>query len=432
MIKTSVIVPVYNTQSYLEECINSIYAQTQKEIEVIAVNDGSTDKSLQKLNEMKEKYPDLIIVNQQNRGPGGARNAGIRLAKGEYIYFCDSDDFLCDYDALNKCYQYAAKNELDVVMFDARVCGNYNYNEKIFGNRSCIINRKYEPVSGKDFIIENFAESFCPSPDLVYIRAEMLHKKDICFLNNVYYEDTLFFCMIMMSAERVMYIPETYYARRYRNDSIMTSAYDKKHFQDRLTIALEIEKLVCPKEIKTVFHQIAVNILKSSLELGIQNNMFRNKNNLDKMYQASKYICRNKTFRELDIIYQSTVLCGVTDKNIKSIRDSALADIFSKLKFGMAGNVIGIYGTGKEAERLFGEYEDFGEDIKAKLIYIMTKPTFKYFRGQKVVGLEDIAGMELDYILIASSAYEQQIERSIRGLYSDKYDVIKLYSELGF
>ena len=106
MKRTSIIVPVYTTESYLMECFDSIYAQNQKEIEVIAVNDGSTDCSLCILEEIKKEHSDLIIVSQENKGLGSARNKGLEIATGEYIYFVDSDDYLAD-KTLETCYQYA-------------------------------------------------------------------------------------------------------------------------------------------------------------------------------------------------------------------------------------------------------------------------------------------------------------------------------------
>ena len=93
-IKTSVIIPVYNAAEYLEECFNSIFSQTQKEIEIIAVNDGSTDGSLELLENIKRAHPEIIIYSQDNQGPGGARNKGIELSKGEFVYFLDSDDYM--------------------------------------------------------------------------------------------------------------------------------------------------------------------------------------------------------------------------------------------------------------------------------------------------------------------------------------------------
>lgn len=113
MIKTSIIVPVYNTAPYLRDCFDSIFAQTQKEIEVIAVNDGSTDNSLSVLGAVKAEHTELIIFSQENQGLGAARNKGMELATGEFIYFIDSDDCLIS-DAMEICYHYAKMNDVDV------------------------------------------------------------------------------------------------------------------------------------------------------------------------------------------------------------------------------------------------------------------------------------------------------------------------------
>ncbi|MBR2740742.1 MAG: glycosyltransferase family 2 protein [Oscillospiraceae bacterium] len=97
----TVIVPVYNTEKYLSRCVESIMEQTYKEIEVILVNDGSTDNSLSVCNKLCEKYPQLIIVDKVNGGLGSARNAGIKMAKGDFIAFLDSDDWVAA-----DCYEY--------------------------------------------------------------------------------------------------------------------------------------------------------------------------------------------------------------------------------------------------------------------------------------------------------------------------------------
>ena len=118
MIKTSIVIPVYNTAPYLKECIDSVLNQTQKEIEVIAVDDGSTDNSLEILHELQKKHPQLTVIHQENLGVGGARNTGMALAVGEYIYFLDSDDYIAE-NALEICYACASENNLDVVLFDS-------------------------------------------------------------------------------------------------------------------------------------------------------------------------------------------------------------------------------------------------------------------------------------------------------------------------
>ena len=94
MTKISVIIPVYNSEKFLKKCLDSIINQTLNDIEIICIDDGSTDKSLRILNNFADKDNRITIINQKNSGPSAARNKGIENAKGEYIGFVDSDDWI--------------------------------------------------------------------------------------------------------------------------------------------------------------------------------------------------------------------------------------------------------------------------------------------------------------------------------------------------
>ena len=113
MVKISIIVPVYNTEPYLEQCLDSIINQTLEDIEIICVNDGSTDNSLSILEEYASKDNRIRIINQENKGQGFARNNGLKNVNGEYVLFVDSDDWI----ELNTCEAlYKKVNELDLDM----------------------------------------------------------------------------------------------------------------------------------------------------------------------------------------------------------------------------------------------------------------------------------------------------------------------------
>ena len=103
MTKISIIIPVYNTEQYLEQCIDSILNQTLKDIEIILINDGSTDKSYNILKKYEKKDSRIVVINQKNKGQGEARNIGIKIAKAPYIAFVDSDDFISPF-MLQKLY----------------------------------------------------------------------------------------------------------------------------------------------------------------------------------------------------------------------------------------------------------------------------------------------------------------------------------------
>lgn len=117
-IKVSVIIPVYNTEDYLKECIESLVNQTLREIEILIVNDGSTDSSLEIMKEFKNKYPNIIkIFDKVNGGQASARNYALPFAQGEYLRFVDSDDWV-DSTMYEEMYEKAEKEDADIVICD--------------------------------------------------------------------------------------------------------------------------------------------------------------------------------------------------------------------------------------------------------------------------------------------------------------------------
>ena len=114
MVKISVIMPVYNSEEFIEIACESLNNQTFKDFELICVNDGSTDNSLKKINELNEKYGFIKVFNQENQGSGEARNNGLDKASGDYVAFLDADDIFIDEDALEKMYQFGIENDADI------------------------------------------------------------------------------------------------------------------------------------------------------------------------------------------------------------------------------------------------------------------------------------------------------------------------------
>jgi len=115
MVAISIIMPIYNDESVLEQSINSVAKQTLNDIELICINDGSTDGSLNVLNEFAEKYDFVKVVSQENKGSGKARNYGMDIAEGDYIGFLDADDYFIDDDALERLYCAASLNDATMV-----------------------------------------------------------------------------------------------------------------------------------------------------------------------------------------------------------------------------------------------------------------------------------------------------------------------------
>ena len=117
----SVVIPVYNVGMSLYRCLDSILMQSFRNFECILINDGSTDDSGRICEELADKDSRIRVFHQENRGPSAARNYGLSLAKGDYVIFQDSDDYLLDVDAYLKLITYAVQNKLDILRFDYSV-----------------------------------------------------------------------------------------------------------------------------------------------------------------------------------------------------------------------------------------------------------------------------------------------------------------------
>ena len=227
--KISVIIPVYNAQQYLKECIESVLQQTLQEFEIICVDDGSGDASDTILNKYAETDDRFVLLSQTNKGVSAARNAGIKAAKGEYIYFLDSDDYV-EPDALETACKLLEAKKLDIVYFDTFAFGEEGIQQADIDakNRYYARNHAYDAVyTGKNLLykmLEN-REYSCPVWKQV-IRKDFLEKNNICFYDGIIHEDELYTLQTMLLAKRVAYIPKTLHHRRLRKDSIMTRPVD--------------------------------------------------------------------------------------------------------------------------------------------------------------------------------------------------------------
>ena len=122
--KVSIIVPVYNVESYLDKCLNSLVNQTLKDIEIIVINDGSTDNSQKIIDKYSKKYKNIINITKENGGVSEARNLGLEKASGEYIGFLDSDDWI-EPDMYELMYQKAKTENFDIVACDTQAIYYY-------------------------------------------------------------------------------------------------------------------------------------------------------------------------------------------------------------------------------------------------------------------------------------------------------------------
>ena len=243
--KVSVIVPVYNTEKYVKECLNSITSQSFHDIEVICINDGSTDNSLEVIQELAKKDFRIRIFSQENKGPASTRNFGLSVAKGEYVLFVDSDDML-ELNAIEYLYSEAKLNSLDILYFDAKsVFETKQLEEEKAGYKTYYVrDQEYSSVyTGKELFIRQMKDStYRMSPCLQMIRRDFLTGNNISFYEGILHEDNLFSALAILSAKRVSHRNKQFYIRLLRENSVMTSKPSFRNIEGILVGAMELLK----------------------------------------------------------------------------------------------------------------------------------------------------------------------------------------------
>lgn len=242
----SVIIPVYNTEQYIVECIDSIINQTYSNIEIIIINDGSTDNSLEILKEFDSNYSNIKLISQENMGNSVARNRGIEESKGEYIYFLDSDDYILP-NTFSNLIELMENHELDLIRFAAEsfLDGiDKKINKKQYDFQKYF--KKGKVYGNKEFLSINI-KAFSSSPCLYIMRRGLLIKNKLRFQPGIMHEDELFTLELFLNTKSVMYDSNFYYKRRYRKDSIMTSESNDKNkfsFDSYFIVAKHLNELL--------------------------------------------------------------------------------------------------------------------------------------------------------------------------------------------
>ncbi|MFD1334542.1 glycosyltransferase family 2 protein [Oceanobacillus iheyensis] len=280
----SVIIPVYNVDEYIEECLNSVLNQTYKNIEIIVVNDGSTDNSLGIIEEYALKNENIKIFSQENMGQSVARNQGMKMANGKYIYFLDSDDYILP-ETFQELIEIMEENNLDLIRFAAesfvdkidRSVTSKQYNFKKFYDE----NKVY---SKEEFLELNF-QTFTPSPVLYMLKKDVLVKNNIFYKPGIIHEDELFTLEVFLNSNLTMYKPKFYYKRRYRPNSTMTNetiAGREKSFNSRCIILDELNKML-----ENYTNQLEVKLIRKRIR-SVTTALVYNYQDLDKKYKKNK------------------------------------------------------------------------------------------------------------------------------------------------
>lgn len=249
MPEISIIIPVYNTEEYLTDALNSIINQTLKDIEIIIIDDGSTDDSPQIIEQFKNTDTRIKSFRQQNAGQASARNAGLAQAVGKYIYFMDSDDIL-SLNAMDDCFRKASEQKLDILFFDAVSFSDEGYNTQLYNYIRCnkLIDKVYSGTEIADILLCN--EGFRVAPWLQIYNREFLLTHSLKYEHTTH-EDELFTILAFLQANRVGFINQTYFHRRLRSDSVVTSHFNMKKLKAYCFIITELKRFSQNKDYET-------------------------------------------------------------------------------------------------------------------------------------------------------------------------------------
>ncbi len=313
-IKISVIIPVYNVEKYIEQCLESVLNQTLKDIEIIVINDGSTDSSLKKIEKYKNDKK-IIIIDKKNEGVSKTRNIGLQKANGKYVYFIDSDDYLESDVVLEKLYIKSEEENLDILNFD--------YYEVHKDEKKYIKNLKAEKLIKNEII-----KSLLNGKEWGIIWNKLI-KKDLFLKNKILFPENIFFREDLITVIKLIYfskrmgkINEAFY-NYIQHEKQTIKNFDKKRIlMNDYNFILELKSFF---ESENQLKKYSDAIEKIQVDLYC--NTFRLKNRKLEIY---KILSKKLTKENIKMIYNSKYF---KEKNLsKKIRFIIFSKVLLKSK----------------------------------------------------------------------------------------------------
>ena len=239
--KVSIIIPIYNVNEYLRRCLDTVINQTYRNIEIILINDGSTDNSLEIINEYKNKDNRIIVIDKKNTGASDSRNIGMSIATGDYISFVDSDDWL-EIEMISKMVEQMEKNNVEAVR-----CNYYrnfdNDTQKIgFNYDDSIKNTELKNNKIIELVLPQVLSGRMPSYMwLLLIKKEAIYKVKPFNVNLSMMEDTIFFVDLLLNLKSI-YIYDCPLYHYYLNKNSVSKSIN--NYLRNLNNVLEVNKLM--------------------------------------------------------------------------------------------------------------------------------------------------------------------------------------------
>ena len=445
MMNISLIIPVYNTEPWLSDCLDSVVRQSFYEI--ILINDGSTDNSREICLSYAQKFAHIQYFEQNNVGLGATRNNGLRFVTGDYVMFLDSDDFLSA-DSMTTLSDMMNRNKTDVIYFNANSFldgisrdGFHNPYQRTWRMDSIVD----VSLSGIEWFEYAFPRDYFPSSCLALYSVHFLKDNHISFPENVRYEDNPFSVSVWSSAKTVAFCPLSLYQRRYRPDSITTKPFVPDALFDFLIVVSKVydyllqnrnRLLKNPVIVYYAIDLLAIAISRSyqlhasafPLDLSLQNEFN------DLALQLSKIITYS-SHSDINLKIESMVLLLYIDRDLRSlcqhipittiariieiyhIRQTVSAEykqLLARIPFDDKNNTVGIYGANKTALGILHLYEHFIGSIESTITFIDSNKERGQFYNYPIINVRNI-NAAIKTVLITSFAHEHAMEQNLKS-----------------
>lgn len=400
MIKVSVIIPVYNVEKYVEECLQSVTDQTLEEIEIICINDKSTDTSWDKVKELAKKDTRIILLeNDENRGLSYSRNRGLDQAAGEYVYMLDSDDTIPK-NALEELYKLCQTQKLEIVSFEALLIFEEEALRERFHNYRNEFRFQYgEKMTGRElFVLSIEHQDWVSMVQRFFYKRDFLEKNGIRFLEGILHEDEAFTFEALMKTSAVRRISESYFNRRFRPDSIMTTKKNSRNLEGYLLTLWRVFQIwnLQQKDIEFnravqryawQIYQNAVNIY-----ISIENQM------LTEGFKSN--------YEPVNILYGALQGLNMGPDGLRMIQGE---EIYKRLK---TVESVYIFGAGIYARRVIA-FLDHMQIIIKGFIVKEKKKNPKAMCGIKVYELEEMKECKEPIIIGVSDKYKEEVKNML-------------------
>lgn len=301
----SVIIPVYNVEQYLSQCLESVINQTYSKLEIICVDDASTDESLEILNQFAEDDHRVQVIEKKNEGVSQARNVGLQAATGQYIMFVDADDWI-EQDTCKKALEAMNGNKADIVMWSyVSEYGKSNSPKTIFPD-NCVferqemldrLHRRFIGIVGEELTHPELADSICPVWGKLYKRS-LIVESGVTFVDLAEigtYEDGMFNLETFFYANKMVYLNQCLYHYRKNNTISVTSVYREELFGLWQNLYQRMEQYIQERNLPAIYNEalynrIALGVLGLTLNVSsAQKSFLEKRKELRKILKIEKY-----------------------------------------------------------------------------------------------------------------------------------------------